>query len=124
VIGRRQLPTRWDEDVLLRCFSEEFDRVIPIAALAEEPITPQGEWDLAAYKLIRDLARTRLLDPDSSEMQRLLVEYMTAKLAIALGDRSPSALERGKAAATAATAKWPALDAAAYQAKEKPARPG
>jgi hypothetical protein len=66
----------------------------PESSVGRQPITPQGGWDLVADKLTGDLARTPLLDPKSSKIQRLLVDYVTSKLALALGDRSSTALER------------------------------
>jgi hypothetical protein len=72
----------------------------------------------AAQELIDDLVSTRLLYPSSLDMRRLLVDAMAAKLALAVSDRSPAAVQRNKAAAAAVTAHWPVLDAAGYQATE------
>jgi hypothetical protein len=124
VIGRRQLPTQWDEDELLRCFFEEFDRGIPSAALAAEPIIPRGEWDRAAQQLIDELAGTRLHYPTSLEMRRLLVDAANAELELALGNRSSAALERSKAAVVAIENQWHVLEGSGDQTRRTAARPG
>jgi hypothetical protein len=119
VIGSRSGPSPWDEDVLLRCFSEQLDRIIPKVALANEPVVPQGGWNLAARRLVDEVRDKRLRHPTSIEMRRLLADAMSAELTLALGDRSRSAIDRGNAAAAALKERWPALAAAAAVTAER-----
>jgi len=111
VIGRHPFPSAWDEDVLLRCIPEEFDRVVPSAALAPEPLVPIGDRSDAAQRMVDEVKSMRMRHPASTEMHRLIVESLTTKLDLARGDRSRSTIERANAAAEAVNDFWPVFAA-------------
>lgn len=109
VIGRHPRPSEWDEDVLLRCLSEEFDRSLPGDALGIQPIVSSGSWRQEAERLLNEIGSARFRYPRSVHRQRLLVEARRTTLALALGDRSEGAIDKANAAASAVGAWWSAL---------------
>lgn len=109
VLGSRRTATEWDEEVLLRCLSEWFDRFVPTAAYADTPVVPSGDWPAAAQAVIDNLATTDLVHPRTLRLRGLLVEARRSALALALGDRSPIGIERGNAAAANLLDQWAPL---------------
>ncbi len=116
VLGRHGSPTAWDEDVLLRAYSESLDRIIPAGAVADKPLPRERGWDEDARRLVDEVRCKHLRHPISAAMQHLLVDAMDAHIALAIGDRTRATIDRGNAAAAALTREWPALAEAAHRA--------
>ncbi len=107
VIGRPRAPSAWDEDVLLRCFLDEFDRLLPRGS-SLTPFAGHEGWDAEARRRVDELRVVRLLHPMPIANRRLLVEEMEARLAVAIGDLSEPAVERMQSSATARNQGWQA----------------
>jgi hypothetical protein len=111
LIGRRYRPSLWDEDMALRCASEEFHRLIPHEAVVERPLIPLGGWDDDAEGVIAELRSLPLRHSAANDVREALVAAMSDELALARGDRSPEALAQQKQSAERATETWSALAA-------------
>jgi hypothetical protein len=108
VIGRRHQPSEWNEDALLRSLCEEFNGLIPEAALLPEPSLPEDGWDIQAEGCIEAVAGVRLRYESSRRSRALLLEAMPAQLAVARGDRSKAAIGHANTTGRALAELWPA----------------
>jgi hypothetical protein len=105
VIGRPHQPSAWDEDVLLRCFLDEFDRLLPPGS-SLAPFVGHDGWDLEAGQRIDEVEDLRLQHSMAMANRRLLVDVMGARLAVALGDLSDAAVDRMRSATVAKHLSW------------------
>lgn len=112
VIGGRRSPVTWDEDVLLRCLSEQFEDLISTEQLTHDPIDPAGSTASRAARVIQDTRACHLVHSVSIEARDQLVTSMEADLEMAQGDRSPSAIDRQRLATEAVGLAWRRLTAA------------
>lgn len=105
VIGRPHDPSAWDEDVLLRCFLDEFDRLFPQGS-SLDPFEGRPGWDLEARHLIDEVAGLRLRHSLPSANRRLLRDAMEATITVALGDHSDAAVDRMRTTSAAIHQQW------------------
>jgi hypothetical protein len=112
VIGARERPSRWDEGTLLRCFSEEYNNLIPQADEPEGRPTPPLDWAERANDLIEALDTTEFVAEPVRELQETVEEAMEAGLAIALGDSSPEAISRYRASEEQLRLGWERMTSA------------
>lgn len=98
VIGAREHPSLRDEGALLRCFSEEFNALIPRAEPGEMGPRLSQDWAGQAYELVEALAATDVVSEPARELQDTLEEAMEAGIDVALGEGSPGATSRYQAA--------------------------
>jgi hypothetical protein len=112
VIGGRRSPVTWDEDVLLRCLSEQFEDLISTEQLTGDPIDPAGSTASRAARVIDDTRACHLVHSVSMEARDQLVASMEADLGMAQGDRSPDAIDRQRLATEAVGRAWRRLTAA------------
>lgn len=111
VLGRRHQPSAWGEDVLLRCYMDEFDRLIPPGSSMEPQFEGQEGWDLEVQERINEIAGLPLRHPLPLANRGLLLEQMEASLAVALGDHSNRAVQRMQTSAEAVPQLWQAPEA-------------
>ena len=110
VIGRPREPSAWDEDVLLRCCLDEFERLIPPGSSLEPQFDGREGWDLEARQRIDELVGLRLRHALPLANRRLLRDGMEATLAVALGDLSDTAVDRIRTTSAAIYQQWQAPD--------------
>lgn len=105
VIGRPHDPSAWDEDVLLHCCLDEFDRLFPPGSSLDRFKGRDG-WDLEARQLTDEIAGLPLRHSLPRANRRVLHDAMEATLAVALGDRSDAAVDRLRTTAAAIHQQW------------------
>lgn len=121
VIRGQRVPSAWDEDLLLRCYQDEFTDLVPREALVEYPIVPLGAWDNEASHLVDELAAVPLGDHKARKTRESLVEAMRALLAVAQGDRSAEAMGRQDLTARSLGTAWQELASYAEAEADGPA---
>jgi len=107
VIGRRHEPGAWDEDVLLRCYLDEFDRFVPPGS-SLDPFVGRDGWDIEARQRIDEIAGLPLRHRLPMANCRLLRDAIEATLAVALGDHSDVAVDRLRTTSAAIPQQWQA----------------
>ncbi|MGH9422289.1 MAG: hypothetical protein ACRD3J_20090 [Thermoanaerobaculia bacterium] len=108
VIGRRHSPSAWDEDVLLRCYLDEFDRLIPPGSSLDEGFDGWEGWSVEAEQRIDDVSSIVLRHDMPEANRRLVLDLMESRLGVARGDRTPSAVQRMQVASRSLYSRWQA----------------
>ena len=106
VIGPHPPPTAWDEDLVLRSISEQFERTVPREALSVEPAASAGAWADEARAVLDAAEGLQLHHAQSRDNRALLVDAMRAQLQVARGDRSDGAVSRASGTAIALNEQW------------------
>lgn len=108
IIGRPHKPTAWDEDVLLRCYLDAFDRSMPSGSF-----WPLDKQDARLFETRIQIEEVRSLSLEHIAPrvnQNLLLDAMEANLEVAMGDLSEDAIKRMRATETARFERWQAPD--------------
>ena len=86
----------WDESRAIQGYLEEFMELVPRQAFEEIPLVPVGDWPDRTSLMIGELSRMPARTPQGREIRDAATAYLTAELAIALGDRTLEAMVASK----------------------------
>lgn len=109
--GRPRGPSPYQEEVLLRCYQEEFNDLMSFPSLGEGATTATGAWTEEAETLIAELRAASIRDTAVRDTRAALLGAMTAHLAVAHGDRSAVALDRRRESQETLAIAWTRLAA-------------
>ena len=102
MLGASRLVTTWHEQVLLRCYYEMIDAVVP----ARTSVKPPNSVDLAAARaLVQEVNSVRMRDAVSRQTRDELVRVLAGRVDRASGTGSEDSTEQ-RAAARALRDAW------------------
>jgi hypothetical protein len=105
VLGGRRRPSVWDEDMVLRCYLEEFQRSLPPVDDTRALVSIGDEARMAG-DVIAELTRLPLHHVAARQARDVLLDAMQRLLDISLGERSDAAVASYKEVAEEMAVAW------------------